>query len=271
MPALPRPRPSALTALLIATLLVGSGACHAMGGLLLMDPVPKDTAKLAVGASGWWLPRDPGAGRQRLWLLPGIDYYAPSGLFVSTDIGVGWNASPRDDIQAGVRLAPHFGRSHKDALAAGDASTAIGTRLERGAFFNFAPNDALLLQSGLRMGSGRHGGGLLLEFGATSGLPLPNGELIGLTAGASWANGDYRSSYFGVPSNAAGGRRAGTTLSDGWQDLQFAISHEHRFSPLWRLDTQLLAARLVAATARSPLTRSREQRILSISLWRDLP
>ena len=91
-------------------------AAHAWGSLLLID-APPAISTLAVGPSLWTLPAYPGAQHERPRLIPGIDYYAASGFFASSDSAVGWNFAPREKVQAGLRLWPHTGRSAHESPA----------------------------------------------------------------------------------------------------------------------------------------------------------
>lgn len=235
--------------------LLASTAAQAMGGLLLIDPPPAEQARLSFGGSLWSL-HGPAtqAPRNRTWLLPSAEYYAPNGMFASTDIGLGWNLSPLSDVQAGVRLSPLPSQATVNGQPA-----RVGSRLEHGLFLNYAATDILLMQSSVRRGAGIGRQGVMAEVGATSGLPLPGHELLGLTAGASWANHAWRSSYV----------TSSTPPPAGWQDSQVALSHEHRLTSHWRLDTQWVLARPIhrrdTGTQGSPL-----QRQLSLGLWKDL-
>lgn len=245
------------------------GPARAWGNLLLIESPPQATT-VALGPSVWQLPRYPGARRSETTLLPGIDTYAAAGWFVSTDSGVGWNLSPRKDLQGGFRLWPQFGRRRADAPAGIDA---IGARLQGQAFLNYAPWPVLLLQSALLRGAGRHHDGSQLELGLTSGLPLGT-DLLGIGIAANFANGAYRQSYFGVAAteSVASGLPA-YRMGTGWQDLSLTLSAEHRWSgpwQAWHLSGQLIAVRLLGAAARSPLTLSARPLIGTLTLWRDL-
>lgn len=249
-----------------ASLLALPHAASAMNGLLFIDPPPETGSRLAVGASVLAFPDYPGAKSFKGLLIPAVDYAHASGAFVSTDVGVGWEFAHRKDIQAGVRLWPQLAR--KTDAARLNGLDPIGARLEKGAFFNYSPADVLMLQSGLRYGAGREGDGALFELGATSGVPLPGGDLLGLTLGATWANKAWRQSYFGVSAaEAARSTMPAYALGGGWQDVQCLISHEHRFNPKWAVDTQLTLARLLGQAARSPVAERPGQATLSLSLW----
>jgi len=248
--------------LLLAGLWHG-GPALALGGLLLLDAPPESHLKQAWGAS---FVAQPAWGLQRShsWWMPALELLDPSGAFVSTDLGLGWNLSQRSDVQAGWRWVPTPSHEFK-GLPASEPAQRVGTRLERGAFCNWAPSASLLLQSGLRQGGGKDHHGLIAELGATSGLPLPGDELLGITAGVSWANRSLRRSEVGQPVAAAAG------LPAGWHELQWALSHEHRFNAQWRLDTQLQWAHLIGVHAGPGAVGHPAQALWSLSLWKDWP
>ncbi len=252
-------------ALLLGFLAAAPVPAAAWGSLLLIDAPPR-TATLAAGPSVWALPAYPGAKRTEWRLIPGVDYNAPSGFFASTDSGLGRNFSRREDVQAGVRLWPQFGRRPRD-LQRGIAS--IGPRLQIEGFANAQVLPALLLQSGLLYGAGRCRDGAQAEVGMASGLPI-GAELLGIGLAATFANRAFRQSYFGVSSvEAAASGTPAWPMPGGRQDMSLTLSAEHRFNREWRLAGQLVAARLLGAAAHSPLIASREQRAATFTLWHD--
>lgn len=250
---------AALGALLLAT-----GAAQAAGNLLLIEAPPaQDT--LAVGGSVWRLPQYPGARASDTLVLPALDYAAASGLFVSTDYGVGWNVSPTKALQAGVRLWPQFGRSQDDGPP---GLASVGPRIQAQGYANLLLAEVVLLQSGLLYGAGRDRNGVQLELGATTGLPL--GPLqIGLGLSATWADANFRQSYFGVSAGEAqaSGLRV-TTLGAGLLDTALTLSAEAKFDDRWRLSGQVVVARLSSEVARSPLAQQRRQTSATLTLWR---
>jgi len=257
-------RELALHAALAFGLAAAALPARAWGSLLLIDPPPAATT-LAAGAALWTLPLRPGARRSQTVVLPAFDLEAHNGVFASTDTGLGWNLSKRPSVQAGVRLWPQFGRSARDMPA---GIGGIGHRLQLEAFANLVATPALLLQSGLSWGAGRHHDGAQLEIGATSGLPI-GPDLLGIGVSASYANPAWRQSYYGISAQqAATSGLAETNLPAGWQDLSLTLSTEHHFGPHWRVDLQWIGARLLGAAARSPLTQTRRQQAFTLDLWR---
>jgi outer membrane scaffolding protein for murein synthesis (MipA/OmpV family) len=255
----------------VATLILTSSCAlaplpaAAWGSLLLIDK-PPETRSLAIGPSLWTMPSAPGSKSSRALVIPGVDYYAPSGFFASTDVSVGWNLAHSDALQAGVRVWPQFGREPHDTPY---GVNSIGDRLQVEGFANYQVLSALLLQSGLSYGSGRRHDGGQLELGMTSGVPIGR-DLLAIGVATTYANHAYRQSYFGVSAaEAANSGLAATTVPYGWQDVSLTFSGEHRLSAHWRIDGQLIAARLTGAAERSPLTQSRTQLAGTLTLWRD--
>ncbi len=245
-----------------------SGAAFAAGGTIFIDPPPEQAFTLSIGPTLWMFPSYPGGRARQSVLFPGVDFYAANGLFASTDNGIGWNLSTRNDLQAGLRLWAQLGRKVGDSsrLAGTDD---IGPRLEKGGFFNFAPYEFLMLQSSIRYGSGLRGDGLLAELAVTTGLPLGERGTLALSLGSTWANQAYRQSYFGLTeAQAERSNRASWTMRSGQQDTNLGIGGEYRLDSDWRLSGQWIHAHLLGDAARSPVVESASQSTLSLSLWR---
>ena len=249
---------------------VALGATHAplaraWGNLLLIEAPPAATT-FAAGPSLWRLPDYPGATRSRTSLLPGLDYASSSGVFASTDTGVGWNFSQRKSTQAGVRLWPQFGRSASDVQA---GLGGIGPRLQVEAFANHAPWEVLLLQSGLLYGAGLHHDGVQMEIGATTGVPI-GPDLLGIGVSATYANRAYRQSYYGVTAaQAAASGLPQQAFASGLNDTSLTVSIEHKFDGRWRLSAQWIRVLLSPSIAATPIGVGRRPQVATVSLWRD--
>jgi len=240
----------------------------AAGGTIFIDRPPEQGYTLSVGPSLWMFQAYPGGKKTDTVLLPGVDLYFANGAFVSTDNGIGWNLSRRDDLQFGPRLWAQLKR--KASASPRLAGTAdIGARLEKGAFLNYAPYEFLLVQSSVRYGSGVRSDGLLGEVGLTVGAPVGAHGTLALTLGSTWANQAYRQSYFGLDEGAAQrSNRSPWQMQSGQQDTSLAISGEYHLDADWRLSGQWIRARLQGDAARSPVTESATQSLLSLTLWR---
>jgi outer membrane scaffolding protein for murein synthesis (MipA/OmpV family) len=250
-----------------ALVLTGAAAtAHAAGGLILLGAPPKENYTLSVGATLDGYPEAPGSNHTKLLPLPGIDFYSSLGGFVSTDIGVGWNFSKREDLQFGVRLWPILARNDDQSQQRG--LQPIGNRLGKALYLNYAPWPFLILQSNLLAGSAYHGDGVQAEAGATLGTRLGDSTLVGLTLGGTWANGPHMRSYFGVtPQESAGGGLPVYTPGAGWLDGNIEVNAETRFDEHWKLSGQIIQARLVGDAGSSPVTLSRNQTTFSLTIW----
>jgi len=255
-------------ACLALLLLLRAGPVLAEGGLLLVDPVP-DHSQLSAGATLFLFPRYPGSAQRDPLPIPAFEWLGANGLFASTDLGVGWNASHRKDLQFGVRLWPDLARSASDGARL-RGLPGIPLRIERTLFANWIPLEFAQIQSSLRSGLGPDGRGVMAEAGASIGAPIGRQVLAGLTVGMSWANQSFRQGWFGIdPQVAAATGRPAFHAGAGWQDLQFAIGGEWQITSDWHLDLRTEHWRLLGAAAASPLTESRWQHGLVLSVWRD--
>jgi outer membrane scaffolding protein for murein synthesis (MipA/OmpV family) len=254
---------------LVIAVTIGAPAARAEGGLLLIDPPPA-SVRWSYGASMFVFPRYPGAATASALPIPAFEWTHPSGAFISTDLGLGWNLSAQPALQYGFRLWPDLARRASDGARL-RGLPEIPLRLERALFLNWSPAEFARLQSTLRTGLGGDERGVLAEAGASAGAPLTPHLLIGLTVGLSWGNTAFRQAWFGIaPEVAAGSGRTAFHAGAGWQDLQTAIGLEWALAQGWRLDARSENWRLLGAAAASPLTESRWQHGLVLSVWHDL-
>ncbi|CAM3996793.1 MipA/OmpV family protein [Roseateles saccharophilus] len=256
---------------LLCLALAGAAPQAWAGGTLLLLDAPPAEATWSAGMSwrGW--PRAPGSAHERYSLLPALDYESPSGVFVATDTGLGWNLAPKllegeaaRQWQFGARLWPQSGRSRRESPP---GVQSLGSRLITQLFANNQVMPELLLQSGLSWGSGRHRNGGQLELGATSGIPIGS-ELLAISLSATYANAAHLRGTFGVgPAEAAASGLPTFRPHSGWLDWSMALSAEHKFSNNWSVNGQWLHTRLVGQAANSPLTYSRDQPSFIVSVW----
>jgi outer membrane protein len=261
----PISRPALTAALLLSAF---AGRADALGGLILIDKPPQDySLSIGPGAAGY--PESPGSSHTRVVPIPGVDFYWSLGAFASTDIGLGWNFSRREDLQFGVRLWPVFGRDDERSHQLGLPD--VGTRLGKGLFLNYAPLPFLVLQSSVLAGSAYEGDGVQVEAGATVGASIGERALLGVTLGASWANSAYLRTYCGVtPAESVAGGLPVYAPGAGWSDVNLQLVGEMRIGERWKLSGQLVGARLVGDAGRSPVTQSRNQTTFSLTLWYQL-
>lgn len=242
----------------------------AQGGLLLVDPPPDTGHTLSYGGTLFVFPKYLGAQSAEALPIPALEVMDSSGAFFSTDIGLGYNFSGRKDVQIGVRLYPSLPRrSGDDGHLHGIPD--IPWRLERTVFANYWPLEFLGLQSSVRTGLGPNEDGVLTEAGMSVGAPVSSVLTVGGTLGMSYANANFRQSFFGV--SGAVSQLSGYPqfqAGAGWQDFQTSIGFEWKMDQRLRMDVRLDQWKLLGAAGASPLTQSRWQRGLVFSVWHDL-
>jgi outer membrane scaffolding protein for murein synthesis (MipA/OmpV family) len=227
---------------------------QAWGSLILLDAPPKEDT-LSIGSSYWQVPRSPDGQHTTYALTPALDYERHDGWFVSTETGVGYNASPSDQWQAGARLWPQFGRARQDATP---DLPRIGPRLQAQGFANVKVADVALLQSAVSYGAGLHRDGMQTEVGVTSGIPWTSG-LLGVGIAATYANRSFRRDETGVD-------------HAGWTDWSWTLSFDQKLGGRWHADGQLQRATILGALP--PLNGPNPQAgwhptNLLLSIWRD--
>jgi MipA family protein len=259
-------RATAHRTLVAVCLAAAIGQAHALGGLILIGSPPKEGSTLAIGPSVAVYPEAPGSDQTTVLPLLGVDYYAASGGFVSTDVGAGWNFSRTEGLQYGARLWPIFGRHDDNSRARGLQD--IGNRIGGALFMNYAPWEFMTLQSNLLAGSGGDNKGVQFEAGTTIGARLASNFVMGVMLGATWANANHLRSYYGVtPQESAAGGLPAFAPSAGLSDVNYGLVGSLKFSEQWKLSGQWQAARLMGDAKDSPVTLSRTQNTFSLTLW----
>jgi outer membrane scaffolding protein for murein synthesis (MipA/OmpV family) len=251
---------------LILSFALSVRTANAFGNLILIDSPPTDEYSLSLGPGVAGFQRFPGAKAMRLVPVPGVDLYFANGAFASTDNGVGWNFSRREDARFGVRFLPVFGRAGKTSRRLGLSD--VGTRLGKDAFLTYAPWPFLILQSDLLAGSAARGDGVQAELGVTAGAPVGDRVLVGATVGATRSNGPYARSYFGItPWESARSGLPVYSPGGGWSDVSLRLSGEFQIDDRWRVSGEVVGARLIGSAGRSPVVQSRTQSTFSLTLW----
>lgn len=241
-----------LQSALLLALICLPPAVRAWGSLILLAPPPQNDS-LSVGASYWQVPRSPDGLHADRTVLPALDYERHDGIFVSTETGIGYNASRTDQWQAGVRLWPQFGRARQDSSS---ELPRIGPRIQGQGYANVLLAGMVLAQSAISAGSGHDRSGLQAEWGLSSGVPWSSG-VLGLGLAATWGNKTFRRDYIGVD-------RA------GWTDWSWTISLDQKLGGAWHMDGQLQCAQILRHGATdAPGAQDWHPSALMLSLWRD--
>ncbi|WP_022981907.1 MipA/OmpV family protein [Ideonella sp. B508-1] len=227
-------------------------AVRAWGSLILLEPPPQ-TDSLSMGASYWRVPRSPDGIHADRAVLPAFDYERHDGIFVSTETGLGYNASQTDQWQAGVRLWPQFGRSRQDSSA---ELPRIGPRMQGQGYANLLLADVVLVQSAISAGSGQGRGGVQAEWGLSSAIPWSTG-MLGVGAAATLGNRVFRRDYTGVD-------------QAGWTDWSWTLSLDQKLSGPWHMDGQWQRAQILRHGANGASgDPAWHPSALLLSLWRD--
>ncbi len=197
----------------------------------------------------------PGSDERRLLVVPLLDYQWANGWFAGVTNGLGFNFSNRPDRQYGLRVTADLGRYEKRSRALrgmGDVEPSA----EVGAFFNHLFSRAFFASSSLRVGSGEHHKGALLDLGAGYSSELAPRWRLGAGLAATLANADYLQSFFGItPAQSATSGYASYTPGAGLRDVRLNVSLTHRFNPRLGITAALSASTLLGDAKDSPLTR----------------
>ncbi len=260
-------RTASLTSAALALLLSSvCGRADAFGGLILIDSPPSDGYSLSVGPGVAGFRDRRGRKDTKVVPVPGLDFYSSTGGFASTDVGLGWNFSRREDLQFGVRFWPILERSRSASQRPDHSDTR--TRIAKGAFLNYAPWQFLILQSNVLAGYATSGDRIQAEVGATIGLPLGDRGLVGVTLGTTWSNGPYMRNSFGVsPRESARDGLPVYSPGSGWSDFNLQLSGEFQLGERWRVSGEVVKARLIGGAGRSPSVASRNVGTFALTIW----
>jgi MipA family protein len=218
-----------------------------------MGPMQGDL-EFSVGLLAAYGPRYPGSDENRTRALPLINLRSSAGWFVGVGgIGMQWGDGP---LQYGLRLGIDRGRDQDDA----DALRGMGdvpVRAEYGGFVSYRIAPMLMLQSGLRYGSGEDRKGGLFDLGLRSNWPLGDGQRVGLGVSTTYANQAAMRSLFGV--TAAQSATSGYGIYEpqaGWRDMSLNANYGLAITPQAMLNVGMNYRRLLGDAKTSPLTRS---------------
>lgn len=105
-------------------------------------------------------------------------------------------------------------------------------------------------------------GGALVRFGAEGRTRLTPSLSLLATAGASYADGTYMTSYFSISPLQSAASLAGLPVYDagsGFKDVFVGLSADIRLAPRWSLKLSGRYARLIGDAADSPIVESENQ------------
>lgn len=188
--------------------------------------------------------------------MPALEYQWANGWFAGTNRGVGYNFSSNPDWQYGLGLGLDFGRK-ESATGALAGMGGIGSKVEYGAFLNYAPDRHWQLSSLLRYGSGEKGQGAVATFGANYNMDIAPKWRLAWGVSTTWANSQYMLSYFGVSTTqSAESGHAVYSPNSGMRDVSSSLNLSYHVSPRTVVSGGLKATSLVGAAKKSPVVTS---------------
>jgi outer membrane scaffolding protein for murein synthesis (MipA/OmpV family) len=207
-----------------------------------------------------------GSDAPRASVMPALEYQWANGWFAGTNRGVGYNFSKAPTLQYGLGLGLDFGRKESSTgTLAGMGS--IASKVEYGAFLNYAPDRHWRLSSVLRYGSGDTGQGATANFGANYTLDISPKWRMDLGASTTWANAQYMQSYFGV--SATQSQQSGHSVyspTSGLRDVSSNLNLSYQVTPQISVSGSLNASSLFGDAKNSPLVTSPQSVSGSLSI-----
>jgi outer membrane scaffolding protein for murein synthesis (MipA/OmpV family) len=159
-----------------------------------LGPRPAEDV-LAAGVLFFHAPRYAGSDQLRTVIAPSGTAILVNGFFADPISGVGFNFSADPRLEAGLRATLGLGREEVAALR---GLGTIRNAPNAGGFANYNVTGRFQLQSALRYGSGYDHHGMLVDVGASYDIFQQDHVSVTLDASASYANGPYMRSYYGV-------------------------------------------------------------------------
>jgi outer membrane scaffolding protein for murein synthesis (MipA/OmpV family) len=207
-----------------------------------------------------------GSDAPRVAVMPALEYQWANGWFAGTNRGVGYNFSKDPTLQYGMGLGVDFGR--KESVTGALAGMgSIDTKVEYGAFLNYAPDRHWRLSSVLRYGSGYAGQGATANFGANYTMDIAPKWRLDLGVATTWANSQYMQSYFGV--NATQSQQSGHAVyspTSGLCDVSSSLNLSYQVTPEISVSGGLKASSLVRDARNSPIVTSPQSVSGSLSI-----
>lgn len=239
----------------------------ALAGLSLnasaSDAPPAKTSTLTIGAGVGVSPRFAGSKENQVGLAPLLDYQHESGFFASTMRGIGWGTEA-EGFKFSAALGARGERSDKkrSVLGAGGGSEELKgmgkVKASAVGLFSagFKLGDSAELRAALELPLTQRDNGRALHLGAE--LPLLQGkqDSLSLSASASYGDGKYLRTYFGVtPTQSAASGYALFTPKAGFYKTELNLAWTHRVDDHWSVVTTGGVSHLLGDAGKSPLAR----------------
>jgi outer membrane protein len=238
--------------------------CFAGGALA--QAAEEDGARIGLGAGVVNAPKYPGADEYRVRVIPVISL-SFGRFFVGGDPGGGGGAAGgavgmnllRDPAwRLGVALAPGFGRARRESDHPSLAGTGDIERATRAVAF--AGYTWRWLSANVRVATDIEGEdqGTLASFDVAARYRATPQLSFSAGPGITWADDDYRMTFFGVTSEqAANSGLPAYEAKSGLHALRFGVGASYRFDRNWVLGMRVSTSRLVGDAEDSPITRER--------------
>ena len=207
-----------------------------------------------------------GGDGPRASVMPALEYQWANGWFAGTNRGVGYNFSKDPALQYGLGLGLDSGRK-EGATGALAGMGSIDSKVEYGAFANYALSRNLQLSSVLRYGSGDTGQGATANLGANYSLDIAPQWRLDLGASATWANSQYMQSYYGVTATQSQqSGHAEYSPTAGISEVTTSLSLSYQVTPRISLSGGLKARSLVGDAKNSPIVTNPQSVAGSLSI-----
>jgi outer membrane protein len=238
-----------VSALSLSALAAASAACM---GAAHAQQAPKDGGRVGLVALGGY--EYQGSDETRTLVLPTLDYTWANGWFAGAS-GVGHTWSTANGLQYGVKLTYDPGREESRSSALKGLGN-LDAGAELGGFAHYALGSGLVAKTSLRVGSGVDNKGALWDVGLEYGKPLAADWHLGAGVAATYANGDYLQSYFGVTTqqSIASGYRE-YRPSAGLRDVAVRVSLTYMLSPTVALTGAVANTSLMGDAKDGPMVR----------------
>lgn len=207
-----------------------------------------------------------GSGGPPATVMPAIEYQWANGWYAGTNRGMGYNFSKDPAVQYGLGLGLDLGRKESiTGVLAGMGS--IDSKVEYGAFLNYAPDRNWRLSSVLRYGSGDTGEGATADFGVGYAMDIAPQWRLDLGVSTTWANSQYMQSYFGVSAaQALQSGHAEYSPASGIREVGAGLNLNYQITPKISISGGLKASSLVGDARNSPLITRTENVSGSVSV-----
>ena len=225
--------------------------------------------EVRIGAGARFAPKYEGSDEMKTRALPLIDIRWKDRVFLNPRDGLGLRVYDEGGLTVSAGVGYAFGRDESDS----DDLRGMGD-IDETAAANLAAGYGLgLVRPYLRVsrhlgGSGgtlvRAGVGAVAPFALLSGRMNPQGArdegpkgpLLRLGASATWADGDYMESYFGVnPAQSSASGHPRYDAEAGLKSVDFAVGVIYPFAGNWAVNAQVGYSRLSGDAKDSPIVR----------------